>query len=103
MESLAELLRADLGETFPVASGNGKRDDPLVVTELRDYVAVEYAVAHHVLDMLREERQLASQHLHRHEDRVIDELVFDVKSQGATEWEGIRRFFFDVSAGFLKT
>jgi len=103
MSSLAELLRNDLGEHFPVASGNGKKDDPLVVTEKTDYVSVEYTVAHHVLDMLREERQLNSQRLHRDGARIIDELVFDVKSLGAPDWEGLRRFFFDISAGYLKT
>lgn len=102
MSSLADLLRQDLGEDFPVDHGNAKRDDPLVITEIRDYVAIEYMVARHVLTMLREEFALSEQKLHDRGGEVIDELVFDVKEPGEAEWSGRRRFFFDITHGFRK-
>lgn len=98
--SLAELIREDLGEGFPVSTGNGKQDDPLVITELLDYVSVEYTVATHVLTMLREEFELEGQSLTRANGRAIDELVYAVKSPGESEWTGRRRFYFDITDGF---
>lgn len=65
MSDLAELLRDDLGQDFPVLSGNAKKEDPLIITELIDYIGIEYAVAEHVFCMLQEEYQLAEQRLYR--------------------------------------
>lgn len=42
--TLADLLREHLDSDFPVSTGNGKADDPLIITETRDYVGIEYAV-----------------------------------------------------------
>lgn len=98
--SLAQMLLTDLGDDFPVASGNGKKNDPLVITAQADYVSVEYAVVRHVLRVMREEFQLSSQTLVDDGGRKIDQLVFDVKPAGADGWSGQRRFFFDITAGY---
>ena len=97
---LAQQLLQDLGETFPVSSGNAKKDDPLIITELVDHVAIEYMVVKHVLSALREQYELESQSLINEEDRYIDELVFRVKANGANDWSGRRRFYFDITKGY---
>lgn len=99
-DSLAKLLLRDLGENFPVSGGNGKEDDPLIVTEKVDYVAIEYAAVRHVMATVREEYELAQQRLMRKGDRNIDEMIFRVKPAGAEDWTGSRRFYFDITAGF---
>ncbi|HOB44480.1 MAG TPA: hypothetical protein PKH75_15155 [Bacillota bacterium] len=98
--TLASLLLEYLDPDFPVSTGNGKADDPLVVTATHDYVSVEHAAVRHVMTMVREDYRLAEQRVHHNGDRVIDELVVDVKPSGANEWTGRRRFFFDITAGF---
>jgi hypothetical protein len=100
MASLADLLREDIDASFPVSGGNGKRDDPLIVTEERDYVGVEYAVVRYVLGSIKENYKLAEQKLLTINDRAIDELVFHVKSNDEELWAGTRRFYFDITAGF---
>ena len=103
MATLAELLHRDLGPDFPVLSGNAKVDSPLVISETRDYVAVEYAVIRHVLRAIREEWELAEQRLQHRDGRAIDELVVNVKDAGAPEWQGRRRYFFDITLGWQAT
>lgn len=56
--SMADSLRARYGAHFPVATGNGTFSDPLVITERRDYVDIEYAVVRHALEDAGEEFQL---------------------------------------------
>lgn len=101
-KSLAQLLIDDLGSEFPVSSGNGKRDDPLLITAERDYVSVEYAAVRHVLGAVREEYKLTKQQLISEDNRQIDELIFDVKPIGANEWTGRRSFYFDITSGYNK-
>jgi hypothetical protein len=101
--TLAKLLHRDLGPDFPVLSGDGKSDSPLVVSETRDYVAVEYAVVRQVIQAMGEEWKLAEQRLLHRDGRVIDELVVNVKDAGAPEWQGRRRFFFDITLGWQAT
>ncbi len=98
--SLADLLRSDLGQHFPVSGGNGKEDSPLVITAETDYVSVEYAVVRHVLSAVGEAYQLNNQALLNRDGRHIDMLVFDVKDAGSADWQGLRRFYFDITAGF---
>jgi hypothetical protein len=100
MANLAQLLLDDLGPNFPISTGNAKVDDPLVITAAFDHVGVEYAVARHVLGMMQEEYALAEQRVRTNSDRIIDELVFDVKPVGTDDWTGRRRFFFDITAGY---
>lgn len=103
MATLAELLLRDFGPDFPVLSGNGKVDSPLVISETRDYVAVEYAVIRRVIEAIGEEWQLAEQRLLHRDGRVIDEMVVNVKDAGAPEWQGRRRYFFDITMGWQAT
>ena len=51
MKPLADLLRAHFGKDFPVGNGSAKRDDPLVITDKRDYVSIEYGVAQHLIGL----------------------------------------------------
>ena len=101
-KSLAQLLLDDLGSDFPVSSGNGMRDDPLLITAETDYVSVEYAAVKHVLRAVREEYKLTKQQLISEDNRQIDELIFDVNPMGANEWTGRRSFYFDITSGYNK-
>jgi hypothetical protein len=98
--ALAELLHRDLGADFPVISGTSKADSPLVISEMRDYVAVEYAVIRQVMRTIGEEWEMAEQSLLHRDGRVIDELVVNVKDAGAPQWQGRRRFYFDITLGW---
>lgn len=98
--SLADHLLEDLGSDFPVSGGNGKKDDPLVITDRRNAVAIEYAVVAHVLNAIGEEYELHEQNLLLLGDRHVDELIFNVRSSGADSWQGFRRFYFDIQASF---
>lgn len=98
--SLAELLLADFGPGFPIQSGDGSETDPLIVTAIKDYVAVEYAIVRHVLGSAGEEFQLSKQALMTMGNRKIDKMIFDVKPVGAEEWQGSRSFYFDITAGY---
>lgn len=79
MVTLAELLLRDIGPDLPVLSGTNKADSPLVISETRDYVAIEYAVVRHVIRSIGEEWQLAEQRLRHRDGCVIDELAVNVK------------------------
>ncbi len=101
--TLAELLHRDLGPDFPVTSGTGKVDSPLIISETLDYVAVEYAVVRHVMQRIGEDWQRAEQKVMHRDGRVIDELVVNMKDAGAPEWQGRRRFYFDITLGWQAT
>ncbi|KAF1700591.1 hypothetical protein [Pseudoxanthomonas kaohsiungensis] len=101
--TFAEILRRDLGPDFPVVSGTSKADSPLVISETRDYVAVEYAIARQFMRAIGEEWKLAEQRLLHRDGRAIDELVVNVKDEGAPDWQGRRRFYFDITAGWRAT
>lgn len=96
---LADLLRRDM-PGFPVLSGTSRIDSPLVISELTDYVAVEYAVVRHVERMVGEEWEKAEQRLMHRDGCVIDVLVINVKDIGAPEWQGKRSFYFDITLGW---
>ncbi|HRF83063.1 MAG: hypothetical protein J0L89_06450 [Xanthomonadales bacterium] len=100
---LADLLRRDIGPDFPVVSGTSKADSPLVISETVDYVAVEHVVIRHVMGMIDEEWKLAEQRVTHQDGRVIDEMVVNVKDAGAPDWQGRRRFYFDITAGWHAT
>lgn len=101
--TLAELLREDISPDFPVSTGAGSADDPLVITEITDYVDVEYQIIRHVMSMLGEEWEKGGQRLYGKEDRIMDEVVVNTKAQGAPEWQHRRRFHFDITIGFRKS
>jgi len=70
----------------------------LVITELVDYVSVEYIAARFL--MQGQEFKKKAQRLHHLEGRQVDELEFLTKDPGSDEWEGVCHFFFDITAGF---
>jgi len=98
--TLVKLLHHDFGHDFPVVSGTRKEDSPLVITELRDYVAVEYAVVRHIMQALGEEWKLAEQRISHGNGRTIERMVVHAKPAGAPDWTGSRRFHFDITAGW---
>lgn len=101
--TMAELLLRDLGPDFPVVSGTSKVDSPLIISELHDYVAVEHAVIRRIMSVIGEEWELAQQSVSHQDGRVIDQLVVNVKDAGAPEWQGRRRYYFDITAGWNAT
>ena len=101
--TFAELLRRDLGHEFPVVSGTNKADSPLVISEKRDYVAIEYAIVRHVMRSIGEEWEVAEQSLLHRDGRVIDELAVNAKDAGAADWQHRWRFYFDITLGWKAT
>lgn len=97
---LSDLLRANFGADFPVGNGSAKRGDPLVITELRDYVAIEYAIATFLLELGECEYKFEGQRLHNLEGRIVDEITYAAKQIGESDWTQTRRFFFDITSGF---
>lgn len=102
MSDLVTQLRRDFGANFPVDRGCMTRADPLVVTEERDYVSIEYFVAELCLKAGSLEFLLEQQIVHQVDGRVVDELVYATKSKGAPDWTHTRRYFFDITAGFQR-
>jgi len=100
VKPLAEYLKSHFGDDFPVGIGSAKRDDPLVITELRLYVPIEYSIARLLLSDY--DHELEEQCLHQENGRSIDELVYKAKPIGSKEWTVTRRFFFDITAGFSR-
>jgi hypothetical protein len=94
---LQKILFARFGNDFGVGEGTMKRDDPLIITDARDYIAIEYAIAKWALG--QNEFKLEEQRTHQVEGRTIDELVYAEKPKGAPAWVHTRRFFFDITAG----
>lgn len=100
MVPLKEVLEKRFGGDFPVGTGTSKRDDPLVITDQRDYVSIEHGVAQFLLEQMGFEYELEKQQTHNYDGRVIDELIYAAKEAGETEWTQTWRFFFDITAGF---
>ena len=100
MVPLKEVLEERFGSGFPVGAGSAKRDDPLVITDKRDYVSIEYGVARFLLEQMGFEYEFEQQRIYNNEGRVVDELVYAAKKTGEPEWTQTRRFFFDITAGF---
>lgn len=100
MVPLKDLLEKRFGNDFPVGAGTTKRDDPLVITDQRDYVSIEYGVAKFLLEHMGYEYKFEKQQTHNDDGRVIDELVYAAKETGEPEWTQTRRFFFDITDGF---
>ena len=63
----------------------------------RDYFAVEYTAVRHVLQAIGEDWQRAEHLLPHRDERVIDELVVNVKDVDAPERQGRRRQFLDIT------
>jgi hypothetical protein len=95
---LVDLIRKGFGPDIPISRGSGTKEDPLVITDTVDYVAIEYAVAKFL--MSGEEYKKQGQKLFDINDRKVDELTFATKPLGAEEWKWKRRFYFDITAGF---
>ena len=98
MSVLVELLRDSFGPDLPISEGSAKRNDPLIITDVRDYVSIEHSIAQFLLS--GDEWEFEGQTLHHVDEKAIDELVYAAKPPGAPDWTMTRRFFFDITAGF---
>lgn len=98
--SLGDHLKLQFGSQLGVSAGSATRTDPLIITESVDYVSIEYAVARFL--MQGQEFKKNAQRLHHIDGRQVDELEFLTKDPDSGEWEGVRRFFFDITAGFSR-
>lgn len=98
--SFCDSLRASYGEGFPVAAGNATEDDPLVITELHDYVGIEHAAIRHACEGSGQDFRIAKQALLDVRGRKIDLLYVDVKIRDADDWSSQQKFCFDITAGF---
>lgn len=86
---------------LPVAGGDLTEHSPLVITASTGYVDVEYAIIQLVQKTEPEwEFKFKSQALLHKGDRVIDAQSYYFRKNGATAWEGVRKYFFDITAGF---
>lgn len=102
MVPLTEVLKKRFGSDFPVGAGSTNRDDPLVITDQRDYVSIEYVVAKFLLEEMGFEYKFEKQQVHNIGGRTVDELIFSAKEPGESDWTQRRRFFFDITSGFQK-
>jgi len=100
MVSLKKILQEHFGENFPVANGSTSQEQPLVITDTRDYVSIEYAVATFLLKEMGFEYKLQVQRTHNYDNRVVDELVYAVREPKDPSQSQTQHFFFDISAGF---
>lgn len=103
MVPLKEVLEKRFGANFPIGAGTTKRDDPLVITDRRDYVSIEYGVAKFLLEQMNFEYKFEQHRTHNYDGRIVDELVYATKESGDPDWTETRRFFFDITAGFNRS
>jgi len=103
MVTMSELLKNRLGNEFPVGTGSATREDPLLISEQRDYVSVEYTAAKFLLSEMGLEYKLEKQSVLNLDGRVIDELVFAAREPAEPEWTKRRNFYFDITSGYRKT
>jgi hypothetical protein len=94
---LQKMLFDHFGRDLGIGHGTLKREDPLIITDSRDHISIEYAVAKWAMG--DEEFALEQQLLHDDNGRSIDELVYATKPKDAPDWVRRRRFFFDITAG----
>jgi hypothetical protein len=102
MVPLKEILQDRFGIGFPIGEGSTERDDPLVITDERDYVSIEYAIAEFLLREMGFEYKFEQQRISNTNGRAIDELVYAAKEPRDLEWTQTQRFFFDITAGFKR-
>ncbi|WP_442682806.1 hypothetical protein ACSBPQ_14615 [Stenotrophomonas sp. JC08] len=98
-DSLAAKLKK-ANAKFPVSGGNCTNDDPLIITEKKDYASIEYAVAEMIMKSQGLEFKFTLQGLENRGKRYIDVLTYNVKEGGDTEWTSKRSFYFDITAGY---
>jgi len=93
-------LMAHFGSDFPVGSGSTTEDDPLIITALRDYVAIEYKIAQHLLSEMGFEYKFEKQSCLNIDGKVVDELTYTIRKPSDPEKAGKMSFYFDVTRGF---
>ncbi len=97
---MRNALAAHFGNDFPVSSGSTTQDDPLIITEQRDYVSIEYVVAKHLLSELGLDYKFNKQNCRTIDGRVIDELEFVVRKPSEPDRSQVMSFYFDITLGF---
>lgn len=71
-----------------------------MILDTDKHVALEHFIAQLLMEEEGLDFRFSEQSFLPHGERYIDKLTFDVKPEGATEWQGQRAFHFDITAGF---
>ena len=83
-----------------IGEGNCTEAAPLMILDTENHVTLEHFIAQLLMEEEGLEFRFSEQSFLPHGERYIDKLTFDVKPEGATEWQGQRAFHFDITAGF---
>ena len=96
--SIAQRLKSrELG--LLIGEGNCTEADPLTILDTDNHVALEHFIAQLLMEEEGLEFRFFEQSFLPHSERCIDKLTFDVKPEGATEWQEQRHFYFDITDG----
>ena len=85
---------------LPVGEGDCTEAAPLTILDTDNHVTLEHFIAQLLMEEEGLEFRFSEQSFLPHGERYIDKLTFDVKPEGATEWQEQRGFHFDITAGF---
>ena len=97
--SIAQRLKSrELG--LLIGEGNCTEADPVMILDTDNHVALEHFIAQLLMEEEGMEFRFFEQSLLPQGERYIDKLTFDVRLEGATEWQEQRYFHFDITDGF---
>ncbi len=97
--TIAERLKSS-EPWLPIGEGDCAETAPLMILDTDKHVALEHFIAQLLMEEEGLDFRFSEQSFLPHGERYIDKLTFDVKPEGATEWQGQRAFHFDITAGF---
>lgn len=83
-----------------IGEGNCTEADPFMILDTDNHVALEHFIAQLLMEEEGMEFRFFEQSLLPQGERYIDKLTFDVRLEGATEWQEQRYFHFDITDGF---
>ncbi|MCX7556782.1 hypothetical protein OS187_08100 [Xanthomonadaceae bacterium JHOS43] len=83
-----------------IGEGNCTEADPLTILDTDNHVALEHFIAQLLMEEEGLEFRFFEQSFIPYDERFIDKLTFDVKPEGASEWQEQRHFHFDITDGF---
>ncbi len=97
--TIAERLKSS-EPCLPIGEGDCTEVAPLTILDTDNHVTLEHFIAQLLMEEEELEFRFSEQSFLPHGERYIDKLTFDVKPEGATEWQKQRSFHFDITAGF---
>ncbi len=83
-----------------IGEGNCTEAAPLMILDTENHVTLEHFIAQLLMEEEGLDFRFSEQSFLPHGERYIDKLTFDVKPEGAAEWQEQRDFHFDITAGF---